>query len=446
MFVPESSDLPSSHGPMRADLGVTLNRSAYGAPGSEYIKPTFAFSGPRSRENGVTFLNWAVWSQSWMRVGPLSSAKMVAVYLKTGMEWLFLLPPRGNMPMALLFFYAAQVEQRKLRKGTVPDFSTVARYSGWGYDEMKDSLDWLVGEDAETGVARFMSVSLIGSNCMRALPPAFTRPFLTGVQAPEIECGKSLACDQWCSLSCKPFWKIVREARTKSWPTIVRSVPKCSRCPGLLGVMREAVPTRNRLIKQSIFFPQCLPFRSADGELWNDPFTIQNVQTPAPTFVPTASPIHRPSKAPTDRPTNRPSKAPTLPTSRPTRKKRGLQHELDGSGSEDVEEAEAQLEQAHSQQHQDLLDPERDQRSQLLQAMYMRESEGRTLWKLPDIDVLDMLHDNDPRRRELVGSHNVDDLRRQLRRELLNEPVAAASEAKTRSDSQDDEDFADCVP
>ncbi len=390
MYIPSSSS-PNSHGPMRADLGVTFSKADFGG-GQESIEGTFAFTGPKNA-GGKTF-RWTSWNSVWIRVGKWSPATMVAVYLKTAMEWAFLLPPRGNMALTVLFFYAAQVEFKKLPKGSRPDFTALARYSGQGYTEMKPSLDWLASPDPATGQLMFMTVPLIGSQCMRALPSAFVRPFLDGIQAPEIACsGSSINCPAWCSLSCKSFWDVVRTARGLSLETTIPEIPKCSRCPGLTGVFREEVPQRNSLREHSIFFPQCLPFQSEDGTIFDDPAQLTGVQVP------------------------------------PTRRRY------------------AKLEQEPQQQEPAPSALRSEQDLAVLKAMYSAASKSRStgLWRLPDIDVVDLLHEEDPRRRELLGNRTAD----AVRRELLGEHASAdlrrdTAAAEPRDDL--DPDFVGCKP
>jgi hypothetical protein len=166
MYVPPGS-MPNTHGPMRGDVGITSATRDYGPVGSRFsLDPKFAFGGPSDGRK----LKWVTWWQSWMKLSKMTPAMMVAAYLKTALEWAFLLPPRGNMPMTIAYFYAAQVEFRKLRRGTAVDFSAVDTFSGRSYREMKDALDWLVAPDKSgTGSPNFMSESLVGSQCMRDL-------------------------------------------------------------------------------------------------------------------------------------------------------------------------------------------------------------------------------------------------------------------------------------
>jgi hypothetical protein len=250
MYVPSGS-MPNTHGPMRGDLGITRDTRVYGPGAARFsLDPKFAFQGPSDGRK----LKWATWWQSWMQLTKLSPAMMVAAYLKTALEWAFMLPPRGNMPVTILYFYAAQVEYRKLRPGTAVDFSAVELFSGRFYREMKEALDWLVAPDnSGNGRPNFMSQSLVGSQCMRDLPGEFTRPFLNGIKPPELGCSSAVMnCAAWCSFSCKPFWSVIQQARKLSWGATMVEVPKCSRCPGLLGIFRDQVPARNELSKHSV--------------------------------------------------------------------------------------------------------------------------------------------------------------------------------------------------
>jgi hypothetical protein len=391
MYIP-SGNSPNSHGPMRADLGVTFSKADFGAGGSERIAGTFAFTGPN---DGVSF-RWTSLNSVWIRVGKWGPATMAAVYIKSAMEWAMLLPPRGNMALTVLFFYAAQVEFNKLPRGSTPDFAALERYSGQGYLEMKPALDYLVSTDPTTGKPWFMAVPLIGSQCMRALPTAFTRPFLGGIQAPEIACsGSSINCPAWCSLSCKPFWDVVRAARALVLEATIPEIPKCSRCPGLTGVFREDVPRQNELYEHSPFFPQCLPFQASDGTVYDDPVQLSGVKQ----------------------------------GDGGSRRRR-----LGQQPQHDQEPAPA------PRSEQDYLD--------ILRAMYSAANKrrGAGLWQLPDIDVVDLLHEEDPRRRELLGNRTADAVRRELLGDLATADLRRDTSAAELRAAIDDPDFVDCKP
>ncbi len=391
MYIP-SSNSPNSHGPMRGDLGVTFSRADFGAGGRESVEGTFAFTGPVV--NGVKF-GWTSWNSVWIRVGTWSPATMVAVYIKSAMEWAMLLPPRGNMALTVLFFYAAQVEFKKLPRGSRPSFAALERYSGQGYLEMKAALDYLVSTDPTTGQPWFMAVPLIGSQCMRALPAAFTRPFLDGGFAPEIACsGSSINCPTWCSLSCKPFWDVIRAARALVLEATIPEVPKCSRCPGLTGVFREDVPRQNQLYEHSAFFPQCLPFQASDGTVYDDPVQLSGMKQGD-----------------------------------------GGRRRLGQQPQQDQEPAPAA-----PRSGQEYLG--------ILRAMYSAANKrrGAGLWQLPDIDVVDLLHEEDPRRRELLGNWTADAVRRELLGDHATADLRRDTSAAEPRAAIDDPDFVDCKP
>jgi hypothetical protein len=433
MYVPPGR-MPNTHGPMRADIGVSTRLSDYGAgAGSFKLSPIFAFTGPEQGRR----LKWVTWWQSWMKLSRLTSSQMVAAYIKTGLEWAFLLPPRGNMPVTILYFYAAQVEYSKMPRGAAVDFSAVATFSAQFYLEMKPALDWLVSRDRDTGQPNFAKQSLIGSQCMRDLPAQFTQPFLGGWAPPEIACGgAAINCPTWCSLACKPFWTVVQQARNFSLASTIAEVPKCSRCPGLLGVFREDTSGLSDLRNHSMWFPQCLPFVSSSGKVYNDPIQLSGVTTMTPTTLPTMRPSALPTAAPssaaprTSAPssTEAPSEAPNTPTTLPTMRPSALPTAAPSSAAPSTSapsSTEAPSEAPNtapggSRRRSLSLQGEQHELTDhkaFISDMYRdTDTELRRLWELPEVDVVDLLDERDPRRVAIVGNRTAGELRGRLLR------------------------------
>ena len=198
--------------------------------------------------------------------------QMVAAYLESAMEWSYNGLPRGNIPVVMVYMHAAQT----IYSGEV-DFSVVERYSK-DHARLKSGLDWLV-EITDNNLPRFMQPSVIlnQSKCLDALQSEsqnnFVSEFMAGNGPPEERCnnGSKFQCNTWCNSNCKDFWNMIIQARSFSYDTAVSEVPRCSRCPGLTGIVRESFPQTNKNYERFKWFPQCLPFQFPNGDVVTSP-------------------------------------------------------------------------------------------------------------------------------------------------------------------------------
>ena len=328
MFSPAAGGLPNTHAPMRTDKGIIASAAKFGDPRPRRpMRTSFAFVGPVGASGGR--FPWVSWWQSWTVIGAVQPGQMVASYLHSGLKWATSTAPSGNLPVALLYFWAAQVEFAKLgSRASEIDFSLLEIYGGKLFSYFRPALARLVAVDTATNVSRFAAQTLDGSACLGALPASFKQPFVQGAAPPEAGCNTfGFDCTNWCALSCRPFWDAIREAREMISDTLRQETPRCSRCPGLLGVARGNVPDVNPLSDSLPWLPQCLPFQFPDGSRAESPADLIRTGTRRPSAQPTArpsaqptQPTARPSARPSAQPVQQPSKAPSSrpSTSRPT--------------------------------------------------------------------------------------------------------------------------------
>lgn len=71
---------------------------------------------------------------------------------------------------------------------------------------------------------------------------------------------------------------------------------------------------------------------------------------------------------------------------------------------------------------------------------------GAGFWELPDIDVVDLLHEEDPRRRELLGNRTADAVRRELLGDHASADLRRDTSAAELRAAIDDPDFVGCKP
>jgi hypothetical protein len=316
MFKPAAKGLPNTHAPMRTDKGIITSAAQFGDPRPRRpMTTTFAFVGLVNAAGGR--FPWVSWWQSWTVVGAVQPGQMVASYLHSGLKWATAAAPSGNLPVALLYFWAAQVEFAKLgSRASEIDFSLLDIYGGTLFSYFRPALARLVAVDPATNVSRFAAQALGGSACLGALPASFKQPFVWGAAPPEAGCNVfRFDCANWCARSCRPFWDAIREAREMVSDTLSQETPRCSRCPGLLGVARGNVPDVNPLRDSLPWLPQCLPFQFPDGSRAESPVDLIRTGTRRPSAQPTKQPSWQPSwqpsKAPSQRPSRRPSSAPS---------------------------------------------------------------------------------------------------------------------------------------
>jgi len=268
---------PNPHSVVRLDKGFISKRWEFGDTKNHNVGFwTVKMGGVGSNVGGANErYEWLAVRNYWFVVSKLDNHDIVVALMKSGLEWFFLSAPKGKWPVVLVYFLAAQMAfEDNLAPDTVLDFSIVKDYTGVYYTKVKPALDYLA--EVVDGTPRFMHAKLKGSECINKLPKAYLNAFLNNRKAPEMGCiemsltGGFLTCESWCSASCEPFIDIILAARALVW-NLQQEVPRCSQCPGLIGIFRDSIPddqTDHPLYsigKQ----PQCLPVVTPAGNVYD---------------------------------------------------------------------------------------------------------------------------------------------------------------------------------
>ena len=255
--------MPNTHGTLKVKgIGFTSNAADFGGTGN--LNPFFSCQG--HKRAGQTNYDWVTWWQMWMFAPTFSRPQMVAAYLQVAMEWAYNSLPRGNIAVVTCYLRAAQVQYIKAGISTGVDFSGVAKYSR-EYEQLRPSTEYLA--EFEGNQPRFMSLNI--EACTAKWPDTYyqkLKNWLAGnlAQPPEAWIEKG-----FCDVACQPYWTVVETARALTYDQVVSEVPKCSRCPGLVGIFRENVSSTGKTFQDFPWQPQCLPFLAPTGTLITDP-------------------------------------------------------------------------------------------------------------------------------------------------------------------------------
>jgi len=267
-----------AHSVVRLDKGFISTKAEFGD-----IKPhsiggfTIKMGGVGSNVGGANErYEWLSIRNYWFSIGRLDANDIVVSLMKSGFEWMFFAAPKGNWPVTLCYFLAAQSAfADNFEPDHQLDFSVVRDYAGAYYTKIKPALDYLA--EIVDGKPRFMHEVLKGSECIKKLPSSYLSPFLNSRRPPEIQCtsaaknGAYLNCRKWCSASCESFFDMILTARQLVWDQLMQEVPRCSQCPGLIGVFRDSIPKdqADHPLYSIGLQPQCLPVITPDGNVFN---------------------------------------------------------------------------------------------------------------------------------------------------------------------------------
>lgn len=278
----KNRNLPSIHGPARQDLGPRPINTTY-----MYIQYIGNF---KTGSNKV--LQWAAAKNFWYT--PPKPAKnkegylqMASAHLKTATEWLFLAPPKGNLPVAFMYLFASYLFLDAAGVDFTPDFyddSLLNIYQGDQYTFMKPVVEYLLETVSGSTKARIFHalLDLDGlDNCRGAFLTSFYNQFaarsITTRKPPEQGCiganpsSAKQNCQLWHSRRCENTINTLYEARALKWADFHDTIPKCSECPGLIGWWRSgAVISDHQKLLDVGKHPQCFPWRDYDGTKQSD--------------------------------------------------------------------------------------------------------------------------------------------------------------------------------
>ncbi|GBG32789.1 Hypothetical Protein FCC1311_090142 [Hondaea fermentalgiana] len=280
------SDLPSTHGPANQANGpVPHNTNSF----------TVQFMG--NYEPGTTQLQWAAARNFWYIKGSTPRDKMAANHIKTAVEWVLLAPPKGNLPVSILYMMASKMFLDRMNRGNGKyttdafDLSLIESHQESFFKYTRAAVEWLI-DDSETGKARFVEALLKDGieECRSALMPAFYEQFASSSSSkrkpPEQGCLTAnpttaiMDCNLWHSRKCKNTIEVMYAARSIIWKNFHRSVVSCYNCPGKIGWWRSgAVGNNYETINDMRLFPQCLPFEDESGLKYDLGFDMDDATT-----------------------------------------------------------------------------------------------------------------------------------------------------------------------
>lgn len=255
--------MPKTHGTIKVKgIGFSGNSADFGGTGT--LNPYFSCQG--HKRPGQATYDWVTWWQMYVVVPKFSRAQMVAAYLQVAMEWAYNSLPRGNIAVVTCYMRAAQVQYSKAGSSIVVDFSGVAKYAK-EYEQLKASTAYLA--EFEGNQPRFMSLN-IGA-CTAKWPSTYLQKLNNWLSGKLLSPPEAWIEKGFCDVACQPYWTVIETARALSYDEVIAEVPKCSRCPGLVGVFRENVSPNGKTVLDFPWQPQCLPFLAPTGKLITDP-------------------------------------------------------------------------------------------------------------------------------------------------------------------------------
>lgn len=261
--------MPNTHGPIKVNgIGFTGNSADFGGTGT--LNPFFAMKGYKPL--GSSNFEWVTWWQMWVFIPKFTRQQMVAAYLQSAVEWSYNSLPRGNIPVVTAYIRAAQKQYNLItaQQGPGVDFSQVSKYSK-DYLQLKDSLDYLAAIDTN-GNPRFMNLDAV--TCTNSWPNSYFDKLKNWLNKNLLQPPEHWIEQGFCNVACKPYWDIIETARALTLAKQASQVPRCSRCPGLLGNFRETVSIQGKYANEWPWQPQCLPFRFPSGMIVTDPLDL----------------------------------------------------------------------------------------------------------------------------------------------------------------------------